>query len=443
MRLNLKDRRTMLRAFCKHYRNASKGHKSRMLDEFVWVTGYNRSHAARALRSFYPINKIKSTRPNRVTYGDDVRMALEQIWATLNYVCGKRLVAALPDVLETLIRHNEIAVTRETKRKLLQISAATADRILARARANRGRKKPLRKHPNSYLFAQIPIKTFGEWEDVKPSFLQIDLVAHNGGNIKSGHLWSLNATDVATTWTISVPVSRKTEFCMLKALSKLRKAFPFPVRGLDTDNGSEFVNAAVFAFCQRHGIEFTRARPYKKNDSCFIEQKNHATVRRNVGWFRYETGQREILVRLYSRLELYSNYFLPTMKLLSKTRQGAKTYRKYDSPQTPLQRVLSSQDIPRRIKTGLRRKYLFLNPAALRREMDTIQQELIQAIKPEPRRKLNKERERRPKIVYHKEPARRRLHNDSYANPFMEKLNQFNYHADLKKVWALREEKSV
>jgi len=437
------ERRTLLTAFHAHYQTVPRGQRSAILDEFVRVTGYNRHYAARALKKHRPSKKEKIPRPARVVYDAPVCEALEKIWINLDYVCGKRLVAAIPAMIEKLTIHNEINIARIVKRKLQSISPATADRLLAKARARRGRKKDYKKNPNSYLFAQVPIKTFGEWKDAKPGFLQMDLVAHNGGDIKSGHLWTLNVTDVATGWTIGIPVARKTEFSLLKAIYRVSRRLPFPVLGLHSDNGSEFINKAVVAFAQKHEIQFTRGRPYKKNDACFIEQKNNSTVRRNAGWFRYDNTQRATLERLFERLSFYTNFFQPSMKLMSKTRKGAKTYRKYDTPQTPYHRALAHPELPAQTKRLLKSIYADLNPAALRREIDAIQEELIRSIQPRPRKKLNKVRERNAKTVYHKEPARRRLHDPSYANPFMEKLKEYSYRADLEKVWRLREKKNA
>ena len=440
MRLNMSERRTLTKVFADRYREAGRKQKSFLLDEYVELTGYNRSYATRTLREFKPVKAVRKKRPGRVVYDTDVRLALEKVWAVLDYVCGKRLVAVLPDVLERLIKLDEISVSRDTRRKLLSISAATADRLLAGARDRLGRKRHTSQNPRRYLFSQIPIKTFGEWKNVVPGFLQMDLVAHNGGDVKGGHLWTLNATDVATGWTIATLVSSKTEFQMMKAIYRVKRAFPFPILGLHTDNGSEFVNDTVMRFCRRYQIKFTRSRPYRKNDACFVEQRNNTIVRRNVGYFRYEVQHREILAELYRNLNLYSNFFQPVMMLVSKKRSGAKVYRKYDKPQTPHQRLISRNTLNRGQKRRIRALYGSLNPAELRREIDRLQNELIAMEKPRPRKKLNKERERRPKRVSNTAPGRRREDDTTKAaNTFMDRVRLFRLRNDLQKLWDRRD----
>ncbi len=440
MRLNMSERRTLTKVFADRCRKAGRKQKSFLLDEYVELTGYNRSYATRALREFKPVKAVRKKRPGRVVYDTDVRLALEKVWAVLDYVCGKRLVAVLPDVLERLIKLDEISVSRDTKRKLLAISAATADRLLAGARDRLGRKRHTSQNPHRYLFSQIPIKTFGEWKNVVPGFLQMDLVAHNGGDVKGGHLWTLNATDVASGWTIATLVSSKTEFQMMKAIYRVKRAFPIPILGLHTDNGSEFVNDAVMRFCRRYQIEFTRSRPYRKNDACFVEQRNNTIVRRNVGYFRYEVQHGEILAELYRNLNLYSNFFQPVMMLVSKKRSGAKAYRKYDKPQTPQQRLISQNPLIRGQKRQLKALYGSLNPAELRREIDRLQNELIAMKKPRPRKKLNKERQCRPKRVSNTALGRRREDDTTKAaNTFMDRLRLFRLRNDLQKLWDRRE----
>ncbi|MEQ9364190.1 MAG: transposase family protein [Leptospirales bacterium] len=440
MRLNMNERRTLVKVFAEKYRKARKKVKGILLDEFIELTGYNRSYATRALRDFKPVRAVRKKRPARIKYDSDVRLALEKIWAVLDYVCGKRLVAVLPEVLEKLIKLDEISVSRDTRRKLLSISSATADRLLAGARDRLGRNRNASKNPRRHLFSQIPIKTFGEWKDVVPGFVQMDLVAHNGGNVNGGHLWTLNTTDVASGWTIATLVSAKSEFQMMKGIYRMKRSFPFPLRGLHTDNGSEFVNGTVMNFCRRYQIEFTRSRPYRKNDACYIEQRNNTIVRRNVGYFRYEKQHQAILAELYRNLNLYSNFFQPVMMLVSKKRYGAKVYRKYDKPQTPYQRLLSRGTLTRTRKRQLKALYDSLNPAELRRQIDRLQNELIGMEKPRPRKKLKTERQRRPKRVSNTAPGRRREDDTTNAaNTFMDRMRLFRLKNDLQKLWDKRD----
>jgi len=441
MRLTMIEKRTVTKVFAGRYREATRTERAALLDQFVDVTGYSRNYAARALRLFRSVKVVKKLKRVRATrYGRDVRIALEKIWITLDLICGKRLVAALPAVLDKLLHFGEIEVAPGTRAKLLTLSSATADRLLAPARERRGRRKYGRRR-NGNLVDQIPIKTFGEWKNPRPGHVEMDLVAHNGGDVYGGFLSTLNMTDVASSWTLSTVVANKSEFSILKGLFRLKRTLPFALAGIDTDNGSEFINEAVLRFCRKHKIDFTRGRPYKKNDGCFIEQKNHAVVRRNVGYLRY-AGRADFLIlrELYGHLNVYTNYFQPVMMLVSKTRDGARVSRRYDVPQTPYQRILARKDIPRKVKTELRAVYVALNPAELRRRMDKLQGELLKNHeRPETRGKRNRSRGiRRPKHMQHTTPASRR-EGSSQPNPFLEKARRERMRRAAQIVWDLHE----
>ena len=442
MRLKMNERRTLIKVFREQYLKANRTKKGLLLDEFVALTGYNRNYAARALRHQQLVRPVRKKRPGRVTYGNDVRDALEKIWTILDYVCGKRLVAVLPDVLERLIERGEISVSSETRRRLQSISPATADRLLAGARYRLGRRRRGSSNPMRQLFSQIPIKTFGEWKGTPVGFLQMDLVAHNGGNVAGGHLWTINSTDVASAWTHAAVVANKTEFQVLKGLLRIKRGLPFPWLGAHTDNGSEFINGTAVAFFDRLRIKFTRSRPYRKNDACYIEQKNNSIVRRNVGYLRYEKKHYATLVELYRDLNLYTNFFQPAMILTEKKRVGAKVYRKYDRPQTPYQRLQKCSKLSRKQKQSLKQIFDSLNPAELRRNIDRLQSELIEMGKQRPRKKLNTERQRRPRRDDFLEPARRRDDYPHGTNTFTDKVRMFRLRRDAKKLWAAREKDS-
>lgn len=438
----MNERRTLIKVFRERYLNATKKNKAHLLDEFVALTGYNRSYAARALRHQPLVRPVRKKRPGRVTYDNDVRVALEKVWTILDYVCGKRLVAILPDVLEKLIGLGEISVSPATRRRLQAISPATADRLLAGARYRLGRRGRSGSNPMRQLFSQIPIKTFGEWKGTAVGFLQMDLVAHNGGNVAGGHLWTINSTDVASAWTHAAVVANKTELQILKGLLRIKRGLPFQWRGAHSDNGSEFINGTVVAFFDRLRIKFTRSRPYRKNDACYIEQKNNSVVRRNVGYFRYERKHYAILAKLYRNLNLYTNFFQPAMMLVEKKRIGAKVYRKYDRPQTPYQRLAKRDELTRKQKQSLKQTFDRLNPAELRRKIDQLQNELIGLAKQRPRKKLKTERQRRPRRDDYLEPARRRDDHPHGTNTFIDKVRMFRLRRDAKKLWAAREKNS-
>jgi hypothetical protein len=232
------------------------------------------------------------------------------------------------------------------------------------------------------LRSQIPIRTFADWDDLRPGFTEVDLVSHEGGNGRGEFCYSLTLTDVARTECRAV--QNRAERWTFEALIGLRKRLPpcsvgrpFPLLGLDSDNGSEFMNHHLLRYCEQERITFTRSRPYRKNDNCFVEQKNYTAVRQMVGYFRYDTAvERAVINRIYDLHRLYFNYFLPQMKLVEKARVGSRVTRRYDDPKTPYQRVLESATVQEPVKTRLREAYQTLNPAALRRSLSDLQSEL-------------------------------------------------------------------
>jgi hypothetical protein len=232
--------------------------------------------------------------------------------------------------------------------------------------------------PGTLLKNQIPIRTFSEWEDRRPGFVEIDLVGHDGGDARGEFAQTLDVTDVCTGWTETEAVKNKAQAWVFQALQDIRNRLPFDVLGVDSDNGSEFINHHLLRFCSEEKITFTRTRSYRKNDNCFVEQKNYSVVRRAVGYYRYDTEEElRILNELYGYLRLYTNFFQPVMKLMEKTRIGSRVKKKYDKPRTPYQRVIESPHVPEDRKEQLRKQYATLNPAALKRTITKLQQKLL------------------------------------------------------------------
>ena len=212
--------------------------------------------------------------------------------------------------------------------------------------------------------------------------MEIDLVSHGGGDEGGDFCQTLSATDVHSAWTEAQAVRNKAQIWVFEGLTNIRGRLPFDLLGIDSDNGSEFINKHLIAFCEQEGITFTRTRPYRKNDNCFVEQKNYTIVRKTVGYMRHDTEKElDLLNRLYSYLRLYTNYFLPSMKLEHKTRIGSKVIKRYSQPKTPYKRLLESSMIDRKVKQRLRAEYNRLNPAQLKREIDRIQQLLWKAVR--------------------------------------------------------------
>jgi hypothetical protein len=387
----MKERKRIAEATAGRYRQAGKREKGKILNEFVELSGFARSYAALVLRNQGRVVVVnhklrvrgdvgkKLPRPGRgPTYDAETVKVLVQVWRIMDYICGKRLAPVLGEMVERLLRHNELRCDRATSEKLGRMSAATIDRLLRAERQKYQLKGRSHTRPGTLLKHQIPMRTFTEWDEQQPGFLEIDLVGHDGGVIDSHHGFTLNAVDIASGWNSSTALKNKAQVWTLEGVQKIQAKLPFPLLGLDSDNGSEFINKTLYDFCQEQKITFTRSRPYRKNDSCFVEQKNYSVVRRAVGYQRFDTeAQLLLLNQLYEALDLYTNFFQPSMKLQSKERHGARVKKKYDRTRTPYQRLLDSGFIKAETKRQLRQRYGLLNPAQLKRQIEGLQRKLL------------------------------------------------------------------
>jgi hypothetical protein len=317
----------------------------------------------------------------------------------LDYLCGKRLVAILPEIIDKLEQFNELPMERETKEKLLRMSAATADRILGPERRKYQLRGRSQTKPGTLLKHQIPIRTFSEWDQQRPGFVELDLVAHDGGVAFGDYAQTLDMTDVCTGWTETIAVRNKAQVWVFAAIEEARQRLPFPLLGIDSDNGGEFINYELLRYCEEQRLTFTRARPYRKNDNCYVEQKNYSIVRRTVGYQRFDTARELLLLnQLYDSLRLYSNFFQPTMKLKSKERIGSRVKKIYETPKTPYQRVLDSQCVDQGDKEKLRRQYRGLNPVALRRRISKLQKQLFSLAHKKPKTAIRAKRHRQKNL---------------------------------------------
>lgn len=394
--LTMREKKALTSEIQNRYNKASKKAKAGILDEFTTTTGYNRNYAARMLRLKagkvigytrmggkkikYVIGKRKRKkykRPRIYTY--DVFLALKKIWVVFDFICSKRLAPFMAEAVEKLEKHKEIDLTDNVREKLLKISASTIDRLLKsekdKARLGKGRKGT---RPGTLLKKQIPIRTFSDWDEKRPGFVEVDLVAHDGGNTSGDYAQSLNFVDIATCWDITAACKNKAQVHVFKALRTIITRFPFIIAGIDSDNGSEFINNHMLRYCVKNKITFTRSRAYKKNDSCFVEQKNYSVVRRAVGYLRYDTDEELCtLNELYIYLDHYTNYFQPVQKLVLKTRTGSRVTKKYDKARTPFRRVLESKCIDDKIKARLKVGYDSLNPVKLKKNISRLQDKLL------------------------------------------------------------------
>jgi len=347
------------------YLKGEKKEKGRVLDEFAQVTGYHRKTAIRLLNR-NSSEKQRRRRGRRRCYGNEVVDVLRQVWEASDRLCSKRLKPFLGEMVRVMRQHGELSLSPSLEAQLCQMSPATIDRVLRPWKRLGGRIRLSTTKPGSLLKNSIPIRTFADWQEEQPGFLEVDLVAHCGDNTEGFYLTTLCTVDVASGWSECIGVWGKGQQRVGSAVHMVRQRLPFPLKGLDSDNGGEFINHHLFAYCHREGITFTRSRSYKKNDSCHVEQKNWSVVRRLVGYDRYSSrAALETMNRAYNTLRLYTNFFQPTMKLISKTRHGARVHKVYDTARTPYQRLLDCDELAQAKRTELAAVYHGLNPVLL------------------------------------------------------------------------------
>lgn len=374
--MTIKSRRELLAAVIPRYAKAQGREKGRILDEFVASTGYHRKYAIHLLHH-PPGERRRQKRRKPRRYNAKVEIALFDVWKVANCIAAKRLVPCLAEFVEALERHGELRLDPETRALLLSMSISTADRLLRPHRAGtRGRGLATTK-PGSLLKKSIPVRTFADWNDARPGFVEVDLVAHCSQSADGQYLNTLDMTDIATGWTECLALLNKSQRQVSKAIVAARQRFPFPLLGIDSDNGAEFINANLLRYCQQEKITFTRSREYRKNDQAHVEQKNWSVVRQFVGYDRYEgTTALRKLEALYQALRLYVNFFQPVQKLVAKERVGAKVRKRYDIAKTPYQRVRESELVSAESRHRLGEQYASLNPAGLLRQIEVLQQNL-------------------------------------------------------------------
>ena len=373
--MSFQGKRELLAQVAPRYREASRKEKSVILNEFIAATGYARKYAIRLLTLRVISSPGPVRRPRARRYGKEVQEALTIAWAATNYIGSKRLAPFLEELVPALEEHGHLKLSEEARAQLCRISHATIDRILRPLYVGDAPRGISTTKRGTLLKHQVPVRTFADWNEIEPGFLEADLVAHCGRSVEGAFLHTLVLTDIATAWVECLPLRYRSQHAVIQALDQARRLLPFPMLGLDTDNGSEFLNAEVLAYCEREKITFTRGRAYKKNDQCFVEQKNGAVVRQLVGYDRFE-GERAYrqLAELYRGVRLYINFFQPSMKLKTKHRDGSKVRCTYDTAQTPFQRLRSSLDADELKR--LRAIFQALDPVRLLRQIEALQDAL-------------------------------------------------------------------
>ena len=345
------------------YNRATKIEKGIILAEFVSVSGYHRKHAIRLLNPVLKA-KVEAVTKSKRIYDEAVKATLIILWEAGDRICGKRLKALIPNLVEAMEKHGHLKLEEEIRKKVLKVGAATIDRMLAPVREGAGKRR--KRRAAKKVQQEIPIKTFSDWKDTLPGFLEIDFVVHGGGSMAGEYLHSLVSTDVCSGWVEAVALVSREQHLAVEGLRRIRQQLPMTMRGIDSDNDGAFINETLASFCKQEGITFTRSRVHHKNDQSWIEQKNGAVIRKMVGHERF-TGivAAQALAQLLQIVRLYVNYFQPSFKLRERIREGSKVKKFYYPPATPCDRLLAHAEVEEKVKEALRKQHAQLDPVDL------------------------------------------------------------------------------
>lgn len=369
--MSQKTRREVLNRLRRNYAKAGVKYKGQLLDQTVQLFGYHRKAAIRALRMKYPAKAAGPAvigRPKEYE-SDKLLPILKPIWFGAFQPCGRRLQALLPEWLPAYeLDHRRIDA--DVRQSLLSISARTLDRMIQPLRSQA--KRHCATRPGSLLRQSIPIR--GAWEEEGAGWLEMDTVALCGGSLDDRHLWMLDAVDIRTDWTEQRALENRGKHCTLEQIKDLEKSLPFALRGVDSDNGGEFLNHHLVAYFQlrKQPVLFTRARAYHKNDNAHVEQRNWTHVRQHFGYERYDNPQVVCWINMLCKgaLGQLQNHFLPTQKLESKKRREKGLTRIYGKAQTPYCRVLAAQEVLPEKKAQLKALHQQINPFQLIRDIE-------------------------------------------------------------------------
>ena len=370
MRVKQASKHELAGAVRERYLRADRRGKAAILDEFVASTGYHRKAAIRLLRAGPPApRRGHGGRPR--SYSSVVVGALRVAAEASGWLCGKRLAPFLEELVPALEAERALGLSDDDRAALVAMSPATVDRRLAPYRRQLRPRGWGTTKPGTLLKHQVPVRTYTPWEEERPGFLEIDLVAHCGTTTAGHYLNTLVATDVATGWTECVAIWGKGQAAVVEAVGQVRDRLPFPLLGLDSDNGGEFLNAHLLRWCTDQRVTFTRSRPYWKNDQAHVEQKNWSVVRKLIGYDRYESrAALAALQAVYAPLRLWTNHWQPALKLIGKERDGARVRKRYDTARAPYRRVLASAHLSPAARRRLDAEHTASGPVALRRSLD-------------------------------------------------------------------------
>ena len=380
--MNMYTKHELAKEILSRYLKATKEGKKVILDEFCANTEYNRKYAIRKLRELQITPHYKDSvagkhvRHRERMYDSYVSSVVEQIYEVLGGIGARRMHPLLTTTLEKGITFGHIKVDPITEAKVAMMSVSTLKRMVTTIREKNMIQGISTTRPGTLLRSEIPLRV-GLWEETDPGFLEIDLVAHCGDNALGPFISTLNTTDIATGWFEAEAVMGKAQEGILSGVEKIRERSPYKISGIDSDNGSEFINRQLYDYCIKNDILFTRSRPYKKNDNAHIEQKNYTTVRQVLGYQRFDDDVvLDLMNKLYrGPLRLYINFFQPSEKCTEKTRIGARIVKKYDTAKTPYERVMLHEKTPQETKDTLTSLFSSLDPFLLRKEIDTLVRE--------------------------------------------------------------------
>jgi hypothetical protein len=377
MELSMGQRKAVTKKLATTYKRGSRAEKSRILDELVELTNSHRDHARAALRGAGTIKVVRPRAARAAKFGPHVIACLVTCWTLTRAPAGKRLAPMLTTIVPLLRRDGDVELDDDEATLLVSMSAATIDRQLAPERARlmfRGRSHT---KPGTLLKSQIPIRTWAEWSEDLPGFVEIDLVGHEGGNSSGEFCFTLTVTDIATGWTINRSVKNKAAIWVCEAIDHVAAQFPFPILGIDSDNGSEFINAHLLAYCSEHKITFTRSRSGNKNDGCHVEQKNWTHVRELVGYLRFDTdAELSVLNQIWEIDRTYTNYLLAQQKIVFKQRNGSKVTKRYDRAVTPFARAMDRTTITGADRRAMQKVMNAVRPGDLFRQIQDLTTQL-------------------------------------------------------------------